>query len=80
MKFTNSTIAAVFAALLIGGFAINPASAKVHNETGRVDMGERDFKFELSGSTFYNNGRIAPEGTQPILKSSAGGKTNGRQG
>jgi len=40
MKLTNSTIAATFAALLIGGLAINPASAKVHpshyNETGRV--------------------------------------------
>jgi hypothetical protein len=80
MKLTNSTIAATFAALLIGGLAINPASAKVHNETGRVDMGERAFKFELSGDTFYNNGRSAPEGTQPILKSNAGGKTNGRQG
>ena len=80
MKLTNSTIAATFAALLIGGLAINPASAKVHNETGRVDTAERAFTFELSGDTVYNNGRTAPENTQPILKSSAGGKTNGRQG
>ena len=47
MKLTNSTIAATFAALLIGGLAINPASAKVHNETGRVDTAERAFTFEL---------------------------------
>ena len=80
MKLTKSTIAATFASLLIGGLAMSPASAKVHNETGRVDMGEHLFKFELKGGSSYNNGRVAPEGTQPILKSSAGGKTNGRQG
>lgn len=84
MKLTKITIAATFAALLIGGLSISPASAKVHpsryNETGRVDQGEHVFKFELKGDTFYTTGRVAPEGTQPILKSSAGGKTNGRQG
>jgi hypothetical protein len=80
MKLTKSTLAAIFATSLISGLAISPASAKVHNETGRVDTVERAFTFELSGDTFYNNGRTAPEGTRPILKSSAGGKTNGRQG
>jgi hypothetical protein len=84
MKLTKSTIAATFAALLIGGLVISPASAKVHpsryNETGRVDMGEHAIKFELKGDSFYTTGRVAPKGTQPILESSAGGRTNGRQG
>ncbi len=83
MKLTKSTIAATFAALLIGGLAISPASAKVHPhryaETGRVDMGKHAFSFELKGDTFYNTGRVAPTGTQPILRSS-GVRTNGRQG
>lgn len=79
MKFTQSTIAATFAALLIGGLAISPASAKVHNETGRVYTGSQA-GFELKGDSSYTNGRTAPDGTQSILRSSAGGKTNGRQG
>ncbi len=78
MKLTKSSIAATSAALLIGGLAINPVSAAVQ-ETGRVYTGTHA-GFELSGNTSYNNGRVAPEGTQPILKSNAGGKTNGRQG
>jgi hypothetical protein len=80
MKLTKSTIATAFAALLIGGLAITPASAKVRNETGRVDMSEHSINFELKGDTSYNSGRSAPQGTQPILKSDAEGKTNGRQG
>ena len=78
MKLTKSTIAATFAALLIGGLAISPASAKV-NDTGRVDMSEH-VGFELKGDSSYTNGRSAPEGTQAILNSQAEGKTNGRQG
>jgi len=80
MKITKSTIVTAFAALFIGGLAISPASAKVHNETGRVDMSEHLITFELKGDSSYNNGRSAPQGTQPILKSNAEGKTNGRQG
>ena len=84
MKLTKSTIAATFAALLIGGLVISPASAKVHPsryaETGRVYTGsEHAFKFELKGDTFYNTGRVGPTGTQPILRSS-GVRTNGRTG
>jgi hypothetical protein len=79
MKLTNSTIAATFAALLIGGLAISPASAKVHNETGRVYSGSHA-GFELTSDSSYTNGRAAPESSQPILKSSAEGKTSGRQG
>ncbi len=79
MKLTNSTFAATLAALLIGGLAISPASAKVH-DTGRVDMSTRA-GFALEGSAVpYTNGRVAPQGRQPILKSNAGGRTNGRQG
>ena len=78
MKLTKSTIAATLAALLIGGLVISPASAKV-NENGRVDTTERT-GFELKSDSSYNNGRSAPEGTQPILNSNAGGKTNGRTG
>ncbi len=79
MKLTKSTLATTFAALLIGGLAINPATAKVH-ETGRVDMSTRT-GFELEASNLpYTNGRVAPEGTQPIMESNAGGRTNGRQG
>ncbi len=79
MKLTKSTIAATFAALLIGAVAISPASAKVHNENGRVYTGSQA-GFELMGDSSYTNGRTAPEGSQPILKSNASGKTNGRQG
>jgi len=79
MKLTKSTIAATFAALLIGGLAISPASANI-NDTGRVDVSEHEIKFELQGDSSYVSGRSAPEGTQPILESKAEGKTNGRQG
>ena len=34
----------------------------------------------IDGVSFYNDGRSAPEKSQPIMKSSAAGKTNGRQG
>ena len=87
MKLTKNTIAATFAALLIGGLSISPASARVHpshqghsNENGRVPTSVQAFKFDLNGDTFYNTGRVAPTGTQPILESTANGKTNGRQG
>ncbi len=79
MKLTKSTIATTFAALLIGGLAINPVSAAVH-QTGRVDVSDHVIKFNVQSDTSYNNGRVAPEGSQPILKSNAEGKTNGRQG
>ena len=80
MKLTKSTIATTFAALLIGGLAISPASAKVHNETGRVDMSEH-IGFELEGTGTYNTGRVAPEGSaKAVFTSTAGGRTNGRQG
>lgn len=78
MKLTKSTIAATFAAVLIGGLSISSASAAVH-QTGRVYSGSHA-GFELKGDSSYTNGRTAPEGTQSILNSSAGGKTNGRQG
>ena len=78
MKLTKSTIAATFAAVLIGGLSISSASAAVH-QTGRVYTGSQA-GFELKGNSSYTNGRTAPEGTQSILNSSEGGKTNGRQG
>ncbi len=78
MKLTKSTLAATLAALSIGGLAISPASAAV-NENGRVDTKTRT-GFELKGESSYNNGRSAPEGTQPVFNSEAGGKTNGRNG
>jgi hypothetical protein len=79
MKLTKSTIATTFAALFIGAVAISPASAKVHNDNGRAYTGSQA-GFELMGDSSYTNGRTAPEGTRSILNSSAGGKTNGRQG
>ena len=78
MKLTKNTIAATFAAILIGGLSISPAVAKVH-ENGRVPTAQ-GAGFAVSSDVFYNNGRSAPEGTKPILKSTANGKTNGRQG
>jgi hypothetical protein len=79
MKLTKNTIAATFAAILISGLAISPASAKVHNDNGRVPTATHA-GFELKGETTYNDGRGAPEGSQSIQKSNAAGKTNGRQG
>ena len=78
MKRTKSTVAATFAALLIGGLAISPAPAAVH-QTGRVDVSEHEINFDLQGGSSYNNGRVAPEGTKPILTSETG-RSNGRQG
>ncbi len=78
MKLSKSTIAATFAALLIGGLSISPASAAPH-QTGRVYTGSHA-GFEIKGDSTNNNGRTAAEGTQPILKSNAQGKTNGRGG
>jgi hypothetical protein len=78
MKLTKSSIAATFAAILIGGLSISSASAAVH-QTGRVYTGSHA-GFETSSDTNYVNPRSAPEGSQPILKSNASGKTNGRQG
>ena len=78
MKLTKNTIAATFAALLIGGLSISPAAAKPH-ENGRVPTAS-SAGFEVTSDVFYNDGRSAPEGTKPILKSTANGKTNGRQG
>ena len=78
MKLTKNTIAATFAAILIGGLSISPAAAKVH-ENGRVPTAT-SAGFTIGGDTTYTSGRSAPEGSQPILKSSAAGKTNGRQG
>ncbi len=78
MKLTKSTIAATFAALLIGGMSISPASAAV-NENGRVPTTTRA-GVEIKGESTHRYGGTAPEGTQPILKSNAQGKTNGRGG
>ncbi len=78
MKLTKSTIATTFAALLIAGLAISPVSAAV-NENGRVPTVTKA-GFEIGGQSVYSNPRSAPEGSQPILKSKAQGKTNGRQG
>ena len=78
MKLTKNTIAATFAALLIGSLSISPAIAKVH-ENGRVPTASHA-GFTINSDSSYTNGRTAPEGSQPIMKSSAAGKTNGRQG
>jgi hypothetical protein len=78
MKVIHNTIAATFAAILIGGLSISSASAAVH-QTGRVYTGSQA-GFEIKGDSSYVNPRSAPEGSQPILKSNAEGKTNGRQG
>ena len=78
MKLSKNTIAATFAALLIGGLSISPASAVPH-QTGRVYTGDHA-GFELKGETTYNSGRSTPEGNaQPVLKSGVN-RTNGRQG
>ncbi len=84
MKLTKSTIAATFAAFLVGGLSISPAAAKVENENARVHTGTHA-GFEIKGDSSYVNPRSAPEGSEPILrspamKSNARGRTNGRQG
>jgi hypothetical protein len=80
MKLTKSTVAATFAALLIGGLSISSVSAAPH-QTGRVytDTGTQA-GYELKGDTSYNSGRSAPTGeAQPVLKSESN-RSNGRQG
>jgi hypothetical protein len=77
MKLTKNTIAATFAALLIGGLSISPASAVPH-QSGRVFTGTHTGT-EVQGA-IYVNPRSAPEGSQPIMKSNAAGRTNGRTG
>ncbi len=76
MKLSKSTIAATFAALLIGGLSISPASAAPH-QTGRVYTGSHA-GFEIKGDSTNNNGRTAAEGTQPILKSNQRPRQNQR--
>ena len=77
MKLTKNTIAATFAALLIGGLSISPASAVPH-QSGRVFTGTHTGT-DVQGA-IYVNPRSAPEKSQPIMESTAQGKTNGRQG
>jgi hypothetical protein len=77
MKLTKNTIAATFAALLIGGLSISPASAVPH-QSGRVFTGTHTGT-DVQGA-IYVNPRSAPEGSQPIMKSNAAGRTNGRTG
>ena len=78
MTLTKSTIAATIAAVLIGGLSISSASAAVH-QSGRVYTGSQP-GFETNSESSYVNPRSAPEGSQPILKSNANGRTDGRQG
>ena len=78
MKLTKSTITTALATIIIGALSIGTASAAAH-ETGRVYIGSHT-GFELTSDSSYTNGRTAPQGSQPILKSNASGKTNGRQG
>jgi hypothetical protein len=78
LKLTKNNLAATLAALSIGSLVINPVSAAV-NETGRVDTSTRA-GVELQSDMAYDNGRSAPEGTQPIMESKSDGKTNGRTG
>jgi hypothetical protein len=77
MKLTKNTIAATFAALLIGGLSISPASAVPH-QSGRDFTGSHSGT-EVQGAKYFNP-RSAPEGSQPIMKSNAAGRTNGRTG
>ncbi len=80
MKLTKSTIATTFAALLIGGMAVNPALAKVHYETDRVDTSEHT-GFKLEGNGIYNTGLVASEGNaKTVFQSKSAGRTNGHQG
>ena len=77
MKLTKSTIAATFAAIVIGGLSIAPASAVPH-QSGRDFTGSHSGTDVQGGK--YVNPRSAPEESQPIMKSNAQGKTNGRTG
>ncbi len=67
MKLSKNTIAATFAALLIGTLATSPASAKVHNETVHFSINEHVLNLELKGDfglkdKTYKTGRFAPTG------------------
>ena len=77
MNLWTNTIAATFAAILIGGPSINPASAVPH-ESGRVHTGLHA-GMDVQGAN-YVNPRSAPQGSQSIQKSNASGRTNGLQG
>lgn len=78
MKLTKSTLAATFAALLIGGLSISSASAAPH-QTGRVYT-DAKAGFEQTSNTTYKSGRSTPSGeAQPVLKSESS-RSNGRQG
>ena len=74
MKLTKSTIAATFAALLIGGLSINPASAAVRNTISHIDINEHILNLELKRDfglrdTSYSAGHVAPNGSaQAVLK------------
>ena len=66
MKLTKRTIAATFAALLIGGFGISPVSAAVSTNSGKVDINRivQDLELQnlnLNGAPFHPNDLVAPQ-------------------
>ena len=85
MKLTKNTIAATFAAILIGGLTVSPASGAVRNEISHFDINdyvlnlELKGDFELENTTPYNTDHIGPNGkAQVVFKSRSEGKTNDR--
>ena len=86
MKLTKCTIAATFAAVLIGGIVIGPASAAVRNEISHFDINEYVLNLELNGDvelkndTPYNTDHLGPNGkAQAVFQSRSEGKTNDRR-
>ena len=85
MKLTKNTIAATFAAILIGGLTVSPASAAVRNEISHFDINDYVLNLELKGDvepkndTPYNTDHLGPNGkAQAVFKSRSEGKTNDR--
>lgn len=83
MRLAKSTIAATFAAVLIGGLTITSASAAVKRytpEIGRVEFSER-VGITRAGDVKYENGRVAPKGDIKGIYSHTGRHVeHGRQG
>ena len=84
MKLTTNSIAATFAALLIGGLAISPASAAVRNEISHFDVKGYVLNLELNGDIDrkndppFNTDHVAPDGEARVAsKSQSDGKAYG---
>jgi hypothetical protein len=83
MELIKTMVVTTFAAVVIGGLSISPASEMPH-QTGHVDS-KTLAGFEVKGDSIYANPRSVLEGSQliltsPYMRRNSKGRIDGRQG